>query len=143
MLAVALTLAVQGVPTKAQQHVLTELHDIDVVLKALLGDVKLERATALAEKNVAVELLTFDQFAAKVLASETDPEPTDAELRARFDAVDTNDDGEITKEEYLEAVRTHALWELTGEVEERRDRTVGGGRRRGDARRKPRVREET
>ena len=118
MLAVALTLAVQAVPTKAQQDVLTEMHDIDVVLKAMLGDVKLERASALAEKNVGVEMLTFDQFAAKVRASETDPAPTDADLQARFEAVDTNNDGKITKEEYLEAVRTHALWELTGGVEE-------------------------
>ena len=113
MLAVALTLAVQGVPTKAQKHVVTEMHDIDNVLQALLGDMKLERASALAEKNVAVEMLTLDQFKAKVRASETDPVPTDADLQARFDAVDTNHDGKITKEEYLEAVRTHALWELT------------------------------
>ena len=41
MLAVALTLAVQGVPTKAQKHVVTEMHDIDNVLQALLGDMKL------------------------------------------------------------------------------------------------------
>ena len=46
MLAVALTLAVQGVPTKPQQHVLNEMRDIDVVLKKLLGDVKLERESA-------------------------------------------------------------------------------------------------
>ena len=44
MLALTLKLAVQGVPTKAQQHVLSEMRDIDVVLKALLGDVKLERS---------------------------------------------------------------------------------------------------
>ena len=37
MLAVALTLAVQGVPTKAQKHVLTEMHDIDNVLPSTWG----------------------------------------------------------------------------------------------------------
>ena len=83
MLAVALTLAVQGVPTKAQKHVVTEMHDIDNVLQALLGDMKLERASALAEKNVAVEMLTLDQFKAKVRASETDPVPTDADAQFR------------------------------------------------------------
>ena len=41
-----LTLASQGVPTTPQQHVLNEMRDIDVVLKALLGDVKLERESA-------------------------------------------------------------------------------------------------
>ena len=126
MLAVALTLAVQGVPTP-QQHVLNEMRDIDVVLKALLGDVKLERESATAKflstqatKNVD-EKLSFEEFADKILAFETDPVPTEEELRARFAAVDINLDGFITKEEYLQAIRTHALWELTlsgGKVEE-------------------------
>ena len=114
-----LTLAVQGVPTKPQQHVLNEMRDIDVVLKALLGDVKLERESATAKflstqatKNVD-EKLSFEEFADKILAFETDPVPTEEELRARFAAVDINLDGFITKEEYLQAIRTHALWELT------------------------------
>ena len=62
---VALTLAVQGVPTKAQQHVLTEMHNIDVVLKAMLGDVKLERASALADyfsEMAALRSKTFGNF---------------------------------------------------------------------------------